>query len=46
MSTESSLIRESLPWILGALAVVAALGLWLWMTAPEENTLPEVYEVL
>jgi hypothetical protein len=38
--------RELLPWVLGALAVIAAVGVYLWWTAPEENRLPEVYEVM
>ncbi len=42
----SPALRDGLPWLLGALLIVAALGAWLWLTAPEENTLPEVYEVL
>lgn len=38
--------RDVLPWILGALAVVVLVGLLLWLTAPPDNTLPDVYEVM
>ncbi|MFT5582488.1 MAG: hypothetical protein ACI9VR_000064 [Cognaticolwellia sp.] len=30
-------------WIGGALLVVAGVGLWLVLTAPESNTLAETY---
>ena len=39
-------VRETLPWILGALVVVGAVVAYLWLTAPEENLLPHVYEVM
>jgi hypothetical protein len=39
-------MRAALPWLLGALAVVAGVALWLWWTAPPDNLLPEVYSVL
>ena len=39
-------LQEALPWIVGATLVVAAVGLLLWWTVPEENALPDVYEVL
>ncbi len=36
---------ETLPWLLGAALVVAAVALALWMTTPEqENIIPDVYE--
>ena len=38
--------REALPWIAGALAVVVIVALALWLTRPEPNQLPEVYEVM
>jgi hypothetical protein len=31
---------------LGAALVVAAVGLYLWLSAPEANTLPDVYGVI
>ena len=39
-------LREALPWVLGAIATIALVVLYLWWTEPPENTLPEVYEVL
>lgn len=38
--------RGSLPWIIGALLVVIAVLLYLWFTAPPDNPLPHVYDVL
>lgn len=39
-------LRELLPWVLGAVAVVGAVVAYLWWTAPADNRLPEVYEVM
>jgi len=39
-------LRDGLPWLLGALLVVAAVIAWLWLTRPEENLLPTVYSVM
>ena len=39
-------LRDTFPWVLGALLVVILVAAALWLTAPPENTLPEVYEVL
>ena len=39
-------IREVLPYFIASLAVIALAGLYLWWTAPQENTLPEVYGVM
>ncbi|MEC8425067.1 MAG: hypothetical protein VX000_14885 [Myxococcota bacterium] len=39
-------VRELMPWVLGALFLVLAAAAFLWWTAPPENTLPQVYEVL
>jgi hypothetical protein len=38
--------REALPWILGAALVVAGVFAYLWLTAPDANLLPDVYEVM
>ncbi len=38
--------NRALGWILGAALVVAALGLYLWLTAPETNLLSETYTVM
>ncbi len=38
--------RSSLPWIIGALLVVIAVMVYLLLTAPLDNPLPEVYDVL
>jgi hypothetical protein len=38
--------RDTLPWLLGALLVVAGVLAYLWLTAPDTNRLPEVYEVM
>lgn len=35
-----------IPWILGALLVVLAVALWLWLTKPEANPLQGVYGIL
>ena len=35
-----------MPWIAGALLMVLAVGAYLWWTQPEENLLPQVYEVM
>ena len=39
-------LKEALPWVVGATLVVVAVGLLLWWTTPEENALPEIYEVM
>jgi hypothetical protein len=39
-------MKQALPWLLGAALVVAAVGLYLWLSAPEANTLPDVYGVI
>jgi hypothetical protein len=39
-------MKQALPWLLGAALVVAAVGLYLWLSAPAANTLPEVYGVI
>ena len=39
-------VREMLPWLIGAALVVAAVAAFLWWTAPPDNTLPDVYEVM
>lgn len=39
-------LREWLPWIGGALALVAALLLYVWLTGPTPDLLPTVYSVL
>jgi hypothetical protein len=31
-------------WLGGALLIVAGVVVWLYLTAPEENLLPEQYE--
>ena len=33
-------------WVGGCLLVVILAGLYMWSTAPPENTLPEVYGVM
>ena len=38
--------RGSLPWIIGALLVVIGVLVYLWLTAPPDNPLPQVYDVL
>jgi len=38
--------NRAMGWILGAVAVVLALGLYLWLTAPEANLLSETYTVM
>ena len=38
--------RELLPWVLGAAFVVLGVLALLWWTAPPDNTLPDVYEVM
>lgn len=38
--------RGSLPWIIGALLVVLAVLAYLLLTAPPDNPLPQVYDVL
>ncbi len=35
-----------IPWILGALLVVLAVVLWLWLTRPEVNPLHGSYGIL
>ncbi len=42
----TQVLRDGLPWLVGALLVVAAVALYLWWSAPEPNTLPDVYNVL
>ena len=39
-------LSRALPWIIGALLVILAVVLYLWLTAPEENPLPAIYDVL
>lgn len=36
--------KELLIWLGGALLIVLAVLLWLVLTAPEENLLPEQYQ--
>ncbi len=38
--------KRNILWILGAALVVAAVVLMLLLTCPEENLLPQVYDVL
>ncbi len=38
--------RTNLLWIGGGVLVVAAVVAWLVLTAPEQDVLPEVYNVL
>lgn len=38
--------RDTLPWLLGALAVVLLVVALLWLTRPPENLLPQVYGVM
>jgi hypothetical protein len=38
--------RELLLWFLAAALVVGGVGLWLWWTAPPDNPLQSVYEVM
>lgn len=35
--------RDVIVWVGGAIAIVAAVLLWLWWTRPEENLLPSQY---
>ena len=37
---------SALSWVLGALAVVIAAGLYLWLTAPGSSILSETYTVM
>ncbi len=37
-------VKDLAIWVGGALLIVAAVLVWLWVTAPEENLLPEQYE--
>ncbi len=46
MSEEPSVLRTSLPWVLGSALVVLGVLLYLWWTAPEHNPLPDIYRVL
>lgn len=39
-------LREAIAWILAALLVVAAVALWLHLSAPDDNPLRPVYGVL
>lgn len=39
-------MKTALPWLVGAALVVAAVGLYLWWSAPDPNTLPDVYGVI
>ncbi len=38
--------REALAWFGGAFVVLAALGAYLWWTAPEGDLLAAIYAVL
>jgi len=38
--------RDSIIWATGALAVVLIVLGALWFTAPTENNLPDIYEVM
>ena len=42
--TEDS--QRSLGWVIGALTVLTAVALYLWVTAPPENLLPATYTVM
>ena len=33
-------------WVVGALAVVAAVAIYLWLTAPSSSILSETYTVM
>jgi len=33
-------------WVLGAVAVVIAMGLFLWLTEPADPILPKTYTVM
>ncbi len=39
-------LRAVLPWVLGALLVVAVLWWVAWVTTPTPDVLPTVYSVL
>ena len=42
----SSLARQTLPWVLGALLILGLVALFLYLSAPEENLLHRDYEIL
>jgi hypothetical protein len=35
--------RDVFVWVGGALLIVAGVLVWLWLSRPEENLLPEQY---
>lgn len=37
-------LREALPWIAGALVVVVLVAVAVWLSLPEEDILPDIYE--
>ena len=37
---------HNLAWLAGALLVLATVGLYLWLTAPEDPILPDTYTVM
>ena len=39
-------LRESIPWIMGAVVVVLMVIAYLSWSAPDENLLPDVYGVI
>lgn len=38
--------RSPWPWLVGAGVVVLLIALAVWLSAPPENTLPDVYSVM
>jgi hypothetical protein len=42
--TEES--QRSLGWVIGALAMLTAVALYLWISTPEEALLPATYTVM
>ncbi len=43
---EYSFMKELIPYCAGALLLIVAVYLYLLLTAPEQNLLPEVYGVM
>ncbi len=38
--------QHSFAWLAGALVVIGAVVLYLWLTAPEDPILPDTYTVM